>query len=420
MELKKDRLPNLFDQYEVEENRVTNALLQTLAISPGIVEGFLNHFIRGISIGEIAFIELSEQGVPKKNGTDAPEVKETRESVPDGWLILRRKDNNVAYVVVIESKIKKNSATRRQLLRHLVKARRKFQPYKDVWALLITPDNDDPFPGWRPEEGLYIWTNWRDIHAFADNEKKLNTDSTAQILIENFMEFIEMNELAGFQGIDFSEGYDKEKARRILRTLMQDIKEEVLKMYPNLRKQKGNISDPWDVFAPEDVEKFNQGIHFTLGIDERSLDLLLTVPDKCMQGWDRLKSIMTSERAKLEPLLSELRQKLPNLILVFQQRHFIAQRIPFMDGQVQVDLDTTEFVRKKEDHTKVRKNRQLFELFVSAVKDAPRSINKEVNFITKFYYNDQKYKDDIKQAEFCKTAISVLAAFRQLYDYLTE
>ena len=71
------------------------------------------------------------------------------------------------------------------------------------------------------------------------------------------MEYIEMKELADFQGIDFSEGYNHEKAKRILRTLMQDIKVDVLKLYPNLTKQKGNISDPWDVFAPGDKRKFN-------------------------------------------------------------------------------------------------------------------------------------------------------------------
>ncbi len=420
MELKKDYLPNLFDQYEVEENRLTNALLQTLAISSRIVDRFLNHFIPHISIKEIASIGLSEQRIPKKNGKDAPVAQETRESVPDGWLILRRKDDSVAHVIVIESKVKEKSANQGQLLRHLVKARRKFQPYKDVLVLLITPDKNNPFPGWRPEEGFYMWTNWREIYAFVNKGRKLRTDSAARLLLKNFEEFIEMKELAGFQGIDFSEGYDKEKARRILRSLMQEIEPEFLIPYPNLKKHKGNVSEPWDVFVPEEVKKFNQGIHFTLGIYEKQLDVLLTVPNNCLTAWKRLMSIIQIERPKLEHILSELRRKLPNLILIFQQRHFIAQRIEFVDGLVQVDMDTTEFGREERGRTQVRKNRQLFELFVSAVKDAPVSVNREVNFITKFYYNDPNYKNQLKHAEFGKTLISALAAFKPLYDYLTE
>ena len=91
-----------------------------------------------------------------------------------------------------------------------------------------------------------------------------------------------------------------------------------------------------------------------------------------------------------------------------------------MDGTVEVDLDTTEFGGKKENQTKVKKNRQLFELFASAVKAAPASINKEVNFITKFYYEDRKHRDHIKKAEFLKTIISALNAFKPVYDFLTK
>lgn len=420
MKLKKDNLPNLFDQYDKEENRVTNSLLQTLAFSTRITEHFLNSIIREISREEMSLIELSEQLVPIIKRTNVSNARKMNDSVPDGWLILRRKDSSVAFVVVVESKIKKSSATKSQLIRHLVKANKQFEPDKNALVLLITPDDSDPFPRWIPEEGLYKWKNWREVYSFARNERKLYKNSAVRILLENFEEFIEMKELAGFQGIDFSEGFKKEKARRILRTLMQEIKAEFLKTYPKLSKEKGNVSDPWNVFAPEDARQFNQGIHFALGLEERSLNLLLTVPNQSVQGWHRLKSIMTSEQAELGSLLSKLRYKLPNLVLMFQQRHFIARRIPFMDGKVEVDIDTTEFGGEKENQSKVKKNRQLFELFVSAVKDAPVSINKEMNFITRFYYEDRKYKGLIKKANFRKTVISALDAFKPVYDFLTK
>jgi len=420
MKLKKNHLPNLFDQYDTEENRVTNALFQTLAISSKIAERFINTFIAGISTRNINSLELSEQGLPKKNSTDAIDFKKTNESVPDGWFILRDRNNNVSDIIVVESKIIKSSAKKRQLLRHLAKARRRFQPEKEVFALLITPDDSDPFPLWRPDKGSYQWTNWRKIHAFAKKEKKFNKDLTAQIIIKSFMEFIEMKELAGFQGIDFSEGYNNEKAKRILRTLMQDIKDAVLKSYPNLKKQKGNILDPWDVFASEDLKTFTKGIHFTLSVKEKSLEVLITVPNKCLRGWTRIKEVMSTEQKEFESILSALRQKLPNLILLFQQRHFIAQRFAFFDGLIQVDIDTTDLRIESRVNTKVKKNSQLFEYFVAAVRDAPRSINREVNFITKYYYNDPKYKHVIKQAEFSKTVISAINSFKPLYDFLTN
>jgi len=420
MKLKQNNLPNLFDQYDTEENRVTNALFQTLAISSKLAERFLKQFIPGISTRDIISLELSEQGVPQRPNIHRLDLPRKNESVPDGWFILRGQDNNVVDIVVVESKITKGSANKRQLLRHLAKARRRYQPDKEVFALLITPDDSDPFPMWSPDEGLYTWANWREIHAYADEGKKLTKDSTIQIIIKNFMEYIEMKELAGFQGIDFSEGYNHEKAKRILRTLMQDIKVDVLKLYPNLTKQKGNISDPWDVFAPGDKRKFNEGIHITLGVNEKYLDLLITVPNNCIPGWHRLKQIFSKEREDLEIILSEIRPKLPNLILLFQQRHFIAQRFAFFDGLIQVDIDTTEFGIKNRANTKVKKNPDLFEFFVSAIKEAPSPINKEVNFIAKFYYNDKEYKEVIKKAEFRETVIAALNAFKPLYDLLTK
>ncbi|MFC2165388.1 hypothetical protein ACFLT2_10395 [Acidobacteriota bacterium] len=419
MKLKKEHLPNLFDQYVVEENRVTNALLQTLAASSRMTEGFLSKFIPEISPRGVVTIELSEQGIPRDSRPDAPKLQEAKESVPDGCFILRRQDNFVSCVVVIESKIKKGSAKKHQLRRHLLKARRRFQ-IDDIWALLITPDNEDPFPDWSPDEGSYKWISWRNIYGFSNKEIRQGTESAARILIENLKEYIEMKELAGFQGIDFSEGYETDKARRILGTLMQDIKDDVLKTYPDLGKQKGNISDPWDVFAPADNRNFTEGIHFTLGITEKNLDVLLTVPNRCLSGWARLKYVMDVEQTKLESILSALRQKLPNLILQFQQRHFKARRFGFMDGLILVDLDTTKFAREKRGHTKVKQNPQLFEVFVSTIREAPNTINKEVNFITKFFYNDPDHKLAIKQTEFSKTVITALAAFKPLYDYLIQ
>jgi len=419
MKLKKDQLPNIFDQYEVEENRVTNALLQTLAISPKTVKRFLKRFAPEVSTREIVSIELSEQGIPRSNQPDAQKLKDAKESVPDGCFILRGKDDNVTSIVVIESKIKKRAVKRQQLLRHFYKARRKFL-IDEVLVLLITPDHSDPIKDWVPEEGTFKWISWRVIHSFAKREIIYNSESVAKILIENFKEYIEMKELSGFQGIDFSEGYEKDKARRILRTLMQDIKDEVLKTYPELGKQKGNILDPWDVFAPANLIDFTEGIHFTLSIRERNMEVLLTVPNSCKSGWNRLKYIMQNEQPKLESILSSLRQKLPNITLLFQQRHFKARRFAFMDGLIRVDLDTTEFAREKREQTKVKKNPLLFQLFVSAVKEAPSWINKEINFIAKFCYRDHIYKESIKKAEFRDEVINALVAFKPLYDYLSE
>ena len=82
-------LPNLFDQYSQYENKVTNALLQTLATSPRLAASFLKDFI-GIQFNpRRERLILTAQKRPGAQGdrTGAPEIQTQRDTIPDGWFV---------------------------------------------------------------------------------------------------------------------------------------------------------------------------------------------------------------------------------------------------------------------------------------------------------------------------------------------
>jgi hypothetical protein len=96
------QIPNLFDQYAQPENRLTNALLQTLASSRRLAAAFLKDFI-GIRCSPHESIEITSQKRPggvRDNGQSAKRGSDP-ETIPDGWIVSEKS----GWAVVMESKI---------------------------------------------------------------------------------------------------------------------------------------------------------------------------------------------------------------------------------------------------------------------------------------------------------------------------
>jgi hypothetical protein len=76
-------LPNIFNQYSVDENRVTNALLQTLASSPSLSRSFLKEFLSLRVRTRRAAIVISAQKRPKAQGdrTDTTRAEKEKDGV---------------------------------------------------------------------------------------------------------------------------------------------------------------------------------------------------------------------------------------------------------------------------------------------------------------------------------------------------
>ncbi len=198
-------LPNLFDQYSQHENRVTNALLQTLASSPRLFQSFLRVFL-GIRVRlRKDRVVITAQKRPHGRG-DRPEGVQAageRDSIPDGWIVCDEGD----WAVVIESKVQPQRLRQEQLRAHL----RAISSFGRRFLLVLTPDEQPPreLARIRGNQVAVRWHSWRMIHewisrnAIARPERNLTGS-----LLRHLKGFLEMDELlSGFQGIDFPEGY---------------------------------------------------------------------------------------------------------------------------------------------------------------------------------------------------------------------
>jgi len=155
------RLNNIFDQYDVEENRVTNAFLQTLAKSRDFLKAFLNkHF--NISPEKSANVIISAQKKPFAEG-NTEEDKEKIEGIPDGWIII-----NEEIAIVFESKITKNAIRQAQLKAHV----KRIRGYAQKYLCVITPDEESPVKKIHIPNTKIQWISWRKVYELVSKEKK--------------------------------------------------------------------------------------------------------------------------------------------------------------------------------------------------------------------------------------------------------
>ena len=133
MKIDRTGLHPLFDQYTNAENRLTHALLHTIASSPFLFSRFLKNIV-GISDNLSGGIfEISTQKVPFSHGDND---QEKVESIPDAWIINEQKGIGIA----IEVKDIKNSIRIGQLKKHALR----IQNYNKQYLLVITPDLKRP------------------------------------------------------------------------------------------------------------------------------------------------------------------------------------------------------------------------------------------------------------------------------------
>ncbi len=406
-------LPNLFDQYSQYENRVTNALLQTLATSPRLARSFLKEFI-GIQFNpRRERLILTAQKRPGTHGDrgGTPATETERDTVPDAWLVCEEGD----WVVVVESKVERGKVRLDQLRGHLggigTNARR--------YLLVLTPDEQRPREVriLRARHPRVYWHPWSKVHGWTSRAlSSENNRAASWHLLRNLKGFLEMDEmLSGFQGIDFRDGYDTRRAKAILKSLMEKIRPGVLRLYPELRGGRGGITifgmGVWDCFGVE--PKFTQDLHITLAIDEIETQISLTVPNSAKQRWWRLRHILEDPvlSIRFQHTLAKLRGGVPELWIRFDQRHYITRQLPVYDARLDFKIDTADFLRPVPDV-------KVFSLWFKTAQEAILNrgrINLQLMFRARFPYDKVR---KIQTPMFVQTALQTVKNFKPLYELL--
>ena len=406
-----NKLNNIFDQYHVEENRLTNSFLQTLAQNDDLLKTFLRSL--NISLKRNSEIIISCQKKPFSTGDEIGSEK--IESIPDGWLII---DENTA--VVFETKISKDSVILEQIESHV----RKIRSYENKFLCLITPDSQLPIKESIINGATVKWFSWRQIYELVTRFTS-TANGAGSFLIKELKEFLLMkNDLVGFQGISFvDDQYNADEAKIILKNLINEIKPEVLKKYPLLtsgRKSLGEGFHAYTVYhrsmwACLGIEKgFTKDIHITLWLDETHLGIGLTIPNNAKVRWKRLRAVFRTDNLFKEFIdkLFILRSKAPNLYLEFVQRHYLQQSNGIIDGILEVDVDTIKPFSK----SKVKLNPIWLDALRKIIRnDDDREYNGQLMIRTRFFY---KNHPEVKRADFKNTVLKTINDFNELYLFL--
>lgn len=416
MKIDTTRLTPLFDQYSNQENRLTHALMHTLAASDRILSGFMKEVLGIKSNLKGRDIEITTQ---KRPFSIEDMDSEKNDSVPDGWII----DNRDGIGVLIEVKDIKNSVRLGQLRAHL----KKLANFEESYLVVITPDLVQPHEidlllGEHTTPSKTIWKSWNEIYTYfrGSLNSVYQKMSKEQFVLDAMLEYLEQRrEVLGFQGIRFRKGFDIEEAKKILMSEMAELQDTVREMYPMLSGRRGVIttafsqSTVWDCFGVP--EGFTNDIHITVALDETYQDISLTVPHKASHRWKRLKTIFENaqEEKALFEIIKKLRLAVPDLFLEYIQRHFLYQRKGYRDAYLEFHIDTcgTPFRNGK---SKIKE----FPIWYKAIKEAittKRQINAQVMFKARYYLNDTP---NIDNERFLLAARKTLNDLKPLYSFL--
>jgi len=341
---------NIFDQYSQPENRLTHALLASLAEDRWL----LNAFVRWVSgrNEKRAKLRVLEQSLPGER-QDLSEEEAQRRGLPDGCIT--DGDN---WALLIESKFAARP-TVDQLRRHLRTAQR--CGIEDVSLLLITVH---AAPGRLPDK--VVAKQWWEVYAWLC--KHAAPSPWARRCLEYIQvaetkeaeaDYLQEGRLTVFSGIPFgrNEPYSYGQAKRLLKLLREELCRD-----KRLSKQLGadlsalgrpaitgrDRSSVWD-FIPIThayrAKNHTQYLHLTLVILENCVAAYVTIPNgiKSRLRSKLLGSSLKEFESAIQTVTIDIVRSLkgvkgfvPEVLVV--QRHFASQSSPgVVDCQLRFD-----------------------------------------------------------------------------------
>jgi hypothetical protein len=275
----------LFDQYVHPENRLTHALVASLAEDTALLRSFLRRLDVAPPRGEA--LHLVEQRLPGE-ADDRPETSESdTRRVPDAWIYTAS-----GWALLIESKIAA-PIDAAQLRGHLAIAERR--GFTDVRLLVLSPSAP---PRALPDRCQH--RRWRDLYAWACAEAPRSPWATHLIrympVAEQRMvtdQYLQEGTLTTFTGIPFGVEvpYTYLEAKRLLRLLMAEVQADPALDALGVDRARGGRpsitgsaqTSVWDYlpFAFSDADEgFTRYPHLTLSIQRDRALAQLILPDK--------------------------------------------------------------------------------------------------------------------------------------------
>ena len=340
---------NVFDQYDQPENKLTHALMVTLANDKKLVRPFLK-FVGVKRMPTLKNIELGLQRVP---GQEVDSIKDGKDGLPDGCFF-----DQDGWAVVIEAKVQAGISVN-QLKRHRKTSAR--YGYEQPYIVLLSIDKPKSLPDWATH------LEWKNLYSWFSRRA---TDSSWARQFVEYMHIFEARMIAKnynirgtltmFDGFKFSdaEPYTYAEGKRLIRLLGDDLRKRkklIKALGIDLRAAgrtaitRGENGAVWD-FLPLKIgrgKQFTATVHPTLVIRPQEVGIALTIPNAMRgirntlrnSGAEGLEQMLSQVEKNLRPVLKKVKMAKP--MIYIHQRHYKSQRsYPDTDGQIEADLRT--------------------------------------------------------------------------------
>lgn len=274
---------SVFDQYSVQENQLTHALLTALACDESLAKDFLRWAGLRQQVRKPNFLQQSLPG----ELTPWSEPEAERRGLPDGAIYEPDR-----YTVLIESKVAAAPSVA-QLKAHLATATRKGFAAPMVLLITIKPLAPAFVADW-----LRV-LSWSDVYAWLKARTRAFWPHQVAVFLEAKESswaadgYLREGTLTTFAGIPFDhddERYDYFQAKRLIKLLRRELlaHPQVRSLNADLESEgrpaiTGRTEDRvWDVIpirGDKRTDGFTKNVHLTLGILQDRLEAYVTVPN---------------------------------------------------------------------------------------------------------------------------------------------
>lgn len=357
---------NLFDQYDQWENRVTHALMSSLAADSWLLRAFLRDVVE-VTPPRRSPLAVTVQQLPGEPTVE--EVDAERRGIPDAWI-----HDGDQWCVVIESKVAL-SATTDQLRRHQRMAAR--IGYDRAHLLVLTVRPYVPPPSFqatvRTWQDIYVWLRRHARRSPWALRAAEYLEAAERRMIKTG--YLKEGTMTTFAGIPFGpdQPYNYPEAKRLLKITMEGLRADQ-RLRKRLRADltgdgrtaiTGRDSTTvWDYISLVDAKggDFTRYPHLTMAIQSDRVLTITTVPNRITPAFRRnLKALGEEGFADLlqvvERNMRPLLRKAPGAAPWFRavQRHYPTQRsAPVDDAVLEFDLRTLRAGRAKGAGTGVK------------------------------------------------------------------
>ena len=344
---------NIYDQYTQPENRLTHALVSTLAHDRSLLVPFLK-WAGAKDIPNPKALRITEQQVPGQLVT-GDEFEADRKGLPDACIF-----DDEGWSLVIEAKVA-SKVSRDQLERHVRTVKR--YGFGKPYLLVIAVD-----PPAGRSMNICEHRQWREVYAW------FRQHAGGSAWAKAFVEYIEVFEsrmiaadysirgtLTMFDGLRFDDEnpYNYREGKRLIRLLGDELqkRKELHKIGADPKGARrsaitgGEDDRVWDFIplkAARGASNFTAHPHLTLGLAPGGGSANITVPHGVKGGFRTRLREMGVEGfgelfAELEQRTRKVRAKSKGSTVIAQavQRHYKSQRsTPTIDGNLRFDLRT--------------------------------------------------------------------------------